>query len=278
MNEIHSSAVVGKNVKLGAGNRIGPNVVMEDGVEIGNGNVFYPNAYVASGTQMGNENEIHMGAVIGHVPQDLAFDKNAKTFTRIGNQNVFREYVTIHRGTKEGSATVIGNNNYLMANAHVAHNCQLGNRIIMVNLASLTGYCVVEDQAFISGMVGFHQFTRVGRLAIVSALSAANKDIPPFTMCGGRPARAQGLNSVGLRRAGISPASRSELKKAFRLLYREGLSVGHACEQIEKELHSEEVKHLLGFIRASKRGIVAARDLAVEMKGGEDIDDADDGA
>lgn len=278
MNEIHPSAVIGKNVKLGDGNRIGANVVMEDGVEIGNGNIVYPSAYVASGTRMGDKNEIHMGAVVGHVPQDLAFVKGTSSFTKIGNENVIREYVTIHRGTKEGTSTVIGNHNYFMANAHIAHNCQLGNRIILVNLASLTGYCVVEDQAFISGMVGFHQFTRIGRLAIVSALSAANKDIPPFTLCGGRPARAQGLNSVGLRRAGIPPASRSELKKAFKFLYRERLSVSHACEAIEKELTSEEVKHLLGFIRASKRGIVAARDLAVEMKGGEDVDDADDGA
>lgn len=278
MNHIHPSAVIGKDVKLGDGNRIGSGVVIEDGVAIGDQNVLYPNAYVGAGTQIGNENEIHMGAVLGHLPQDLAFVKGTPSFTKIGNGNVIREYVTIHRGTKEGTSTVIGHNNYFMANAHIAHNCQLGNRIIMVNLASLTGYCVVEDQVFISGMVGFHQFTRIGRLAIVSALSAANKDIPPFTMCGGRPARAQGLNSVGLRRAGVTPASRSELKKAFKLLYREGLSVSHACEAIEKELASGEVKHLLEFIRASKRGIVAARDLAVEMKGGEGLEDADDGA
>jgi len=212
-----------------------------------------------------------MGAVIGNTPQDLAFTPKTKSFTVVGNHNVIREYATIHRGTKEGTKTEIGDHNYFMANAHIAHNCVIGSRVIMVNLASTSGYCVVEDQAFMSGMVGLHQFTRVGRLSILSALSAANKDIPPFTMCGGRPARAQGLNSVGLRRAQIPAASRSELKEAFRLLYRSGLSVSSASEAIERDLRSPEVKCLLDFIRKSERGIVAARDEAVEMKGAAEV-------
>lgn len=281
MNQIHPSAVIGKNVVFGDGNEIGPNAVIQDGVKIGSGNVIYPNTHISTGTEIGDGNEIHMGAVIGHTPQDLAFKKGTASFTRIGNRNILREYSTIHRGTKEGSATVIGDDNYLMANTHVAHNCEIGNRVIMVNLASLSGYCVVEDQAFISGMVGLHQFTRVGRLAILSALSAVNKDVPPFFMAGGRPARAQGLNAVGLRRAGITPSSREEIKKAFKYLYRSGFSVSHALESIENELHSPEVKHLVSFVRAAKRGIIAAAgsaaprsqrgDCAVEMKEADEL-------
>jgi UDP-N-acetylglucosamine acyltransferase len=264
-NQIHPTAVIGKNVVLGGGNEIGPYVVIEDGVAIGSRNVLYPRAYVAAGTEIGDENEFHMGAVIGHTPQDVAYRKGIRSFTRIGNRNIIREYATVHRGTKEGTATVIGDDNFLMANTHVAHNCELANRVVMVNFASLSGYCVVEDQAFLSGMVGLHQFTRVGKLAIVSALSAVNKDVPPFFMCGGRPARAQGINVVGLRRAKIQAASRQEIKEAFRCLYRSGLNVGQAVEAMGKELHSEEVRHLVAFIRSSKRGIVTARDGACEM-------------
>ncbi len=271
MNTIHPSAVIGKNVVLGKNNEIGPHAVIQDGVKIGSENIFYPNAHISIGTEIGDGNEIHMGAIIGHTPQDLAFKKGTRSFTKIGNRNILREYITIHRGTKEGTATVIGDENYLMANTHVAHNCEIANRVIMANLASLSGYCVVEDQAFISGMVGLHQFTRIGRLAILSALSAVNKDVPPFFMAGGRPARAQGLNAVGLRRAGIPPAVREEIKQAFKLLYRSGFSVSHAIEIIEKELHSPEAKYLVSFIRAAKRGIVTARDGAVEMKEADEL-------
>lgn len=270
--QIHPSSTIGKNVEIGPDTVIGPNVVIEDNVKIGAGNYFYPNVYIGTGTDIGSKNEFHMGAVIGHVPQDLAFKKGIKTYTRIGDENVFREYMTVHRGTKEESATVIGNNNYFMANVHIAHNCELGNRIIMVNLASLSGYCVVEDQVFISGMVGFHQFSRIGRLSILSALSAVNKDIPPFTLCGGRPARAQGINVVGLRRANIGPEARQEIRGAFKLLYRSGLNVTQALQAIENEYHSAEVKHFMAFIRESKRGVVTMRDAAVEMKGAEDLE------
>ena len=263
---IHPNAIIGTHVKLGEGNEIGPGCVIEGGAALGSRNKLWMNVYVGPGTTVGDGNEIHMGAVVGHVPQDLAY-KGAATYTTIGNRNILREYVTIHRGTKDGTATVIGDDNFLMANAHVAHNCQLGNRIIMVNLASLTGYCMVEDQAFISGIVGFHQFTRVGRLAMISALSAVNKDVPPYMLCGGRPAVIQGVNVVGLRRAGFSAAARDEIKRAYRLLYREGLNVPHALEAIERECQSAEVKHLVEFVRASHRGICAGIGEEVETIG-----------
>src|SRR5664279_3981632 len=174
MSEIHTSAIVGKNVTLGVNNSIGPNVIIEDGVKIGSRNKILAGAYLARGTELGNDNMIHMNAIIGHEPQHLAY-QGQETFTKIGSKNINREFVTIHRGTKEGTATVIGNENFIMAYCHIAHNCLLGNHIIMVNQASLTGHCMVEDKAFLSGMTGFHQFTRIGTLAMVSALSAINK-------------------------------------------------------------------------------------------------------
>ncbi len=254
-NQIHPSAIIGRDVQLGSSNTIGPFVVIEDGVKIGSGNTVMAGAYICSGTNIGNENVVHMRAVIGHAPQDLAYE-NKPSFTRIGNRNTIREFVTIHRGTKAGTATVIGDSNFLMAYCHIAHNCQMGNHVIMVNQASLAGYITVEDQAFLSSMTGMHQFTRVGRLAMVSALSVSNKDIPPYVTCGGRPAVALGVNFVGLRRAGFPPEVRQEISQAFKLIYRSGLNVSQAVRAIKKALFSNEVAHLLRFIEESKRGII----------------------
>ncbi len=255
MSEIHASAIIGKQVEIGGHNTIGPNVIIEDGVKIGSHNTILAGAYLARGTELRDHNTIHMNAVIGHEPQDHAYQGEA-TFTRIGSKNVIREFVTIHRGTKVGTATVIGDENFIMAYCHIAHNCLLGNHIIMVNQASLTGHCVVEDKAFLSGMTGFHQFTRIGTLAMVSALTAINKDIPPYVICGGRPGVAQGINVVGMRRAGIGPAVRAEIKEAYKLLYRSGLNVRQALDAIKQSLKSPEVAHMVEFIEASKRGIL----------------------
>lgn len=263
MNTIHPSAIVGKKVQLGEGNDIGPGCVIEDGTVLGSRNKLWMNVYIGPGTTIGDENQIHPGAIIGHMPQDVAF-AGAATFTKIGNNNVIREYVTIHRGTKEGTTTAIGNDNFFMANAHIAHNCVIGDKVILVNLASLTGYCVVEDGAFLSGIVGLHQFTRIGRLAMISALSAVNKDVPPFMLAGGRPAVIQGLNVVGMRRAGIDAIAREDIKQAYKFLYREGLNVTHALEAIDRECRSPEAKSIAAFVRASKRGICAGINAEIE--------------
>lgn len=254
-NIIHPTAIIGSNVSLGDENSIGPGVTIESGVRFGRRNRIFQGTFIGTGTELGDDNEIHMNAVIGHTPQDLAY-KNEDTETKIGNKNVIREFVTIHRGTKAGTSTVIGHENFIMAYCHIAHNCCLGNRIIMVNQASLTGHCVVEDRAFLSGMTGFHQFTRIGMLAMVSALSAFNKDIPPFVICGGRPGVAQGINVVGMRRAGIGSEVRKEIKESYRLLYRSGLNTTQAIEAIKKSFKSSEVVHFVKFIEASKRGII----------------------
>ena len=257
MPQIHPTTVLGKNVQIGKDTVVEAHVIIEDGVNIGAYNRIRAGAYLCSGTEIGDHNDIHMHAVIGHAPQDLAY-QNQPTRTVIGNHNQIREFATLHRGTKPGTATVIGDHNYIMAYCHLAHNVTLGHKVIMVNQASLTGYCEVEDGAFLSGMTGFHQFTRIGRLAMVSALSAVNKDIPPYFVCGGRPGVIVGINSVGLRRAGVSAEVRQEIKQAFRLLYRSGLNTAQALEAIKRDLKSEEVQHLVKFIEASKRGICDA--------------------
>lgn len=256
MNTIHPSAIVGKQVQLGEGNDIGPGCVIEDGTVLGSGNRLWMNVYIGPGTTIGDDNQVHMGAVLGHLPQDLAFSGET-SYTTIGHRNTIREYVTIHRGTKPESATVLGDDNVLMANAHLGHNCRVGNRAILVNLATLAGYCVVEDGAVLSGMVVVHQFVRIGRLAMISGLSAVNKDVPPYMLCGGRPAVIQGLNAVGLRRAGIASSVREEIKRAYRRLYREGLSVPHALDVIAGEANSLELKALVDFVKSSHRGICA---------------------
>jgi UDP-N-acetylglucosamine acyltransferase len=266
-NNIHPSATIGKGAKLGDGNEIGPGCIVEDGAILGSRNKLWMNVYVGPGTTIGDENQLHMGAVVGHLPQDLGF-KGGATGTRIGSRNTIREYATIHRATKEGGATTLGDDNFLMANAHMGHDCRVGNKTIFVNLATLAGHCVVEDGALLSGMIVVHQHTRIGKLAMVSGLSAVNKDVPPYMMCGGRPAVIQGLNVVGMRRAGLKPDVREDIKRAFRLLYRDGLNVPHALEAIDKECRTPEARAILEFVRASKRGISAG--IGAESEEGEE--------
>jgi UDP-N-acetylglucosamine acyltransferase len=264
MGDVHSTAFVGKNVELGPGTTVGPHVIIEDGVKMGAHNKILAGAYISSGTQIGDHNEIHMHAIIGHVPQDKAFT-GEPTFTSIGDRNIIREFVTIHRGTDAGSSTVIGNENFLMAASHIAHNCVVHNNVVMANIASLSGHCVVEDGAFLSGMVGMHQFVRIGRLAMISALSGVSQDVPPFSLCAGRPAVAHGVNSLGLRRAGIAPDVRLQIKQAYKLIYRSGMSISDALSTIRQTLTSDEVKQLVAFIENSERGIIDASGRREEM-------------
>ncbi|MBI4367796.1 MAG: acyl-ACP--UDP-N-acetylglucosamine O-acyltransferase [Candidatus Omnitrophica bacterium] len=251
---IHPSAIIGKNVTIGKGTEIGPNVFIEKDVRIGLGNKIWPGAYLCSGTEIGDQNEIHMNAVIGHAPQDLAY-QGVPTKTIIGNKNIIREFATIHRSTKEGSETVLGNNNYLMAYAHMGHNARVGNNVVLVNGVQLGGYTVIEDGAVIAGMVVVHQFCRIGKLAMIGGSSAVNKDTPPFTISAGRTTVVVGLNMVGLRRAQILPSTRDEIKRAYKLLYTSGLNTAHAISEIEKMATTPEVKYFSEFVKASKRGI-----------------------
>ncbi|MBI3997355.1 MAG: acyl-ACP--UDP-N-acetylglucosamine O-acyltransferase [Candidatus Omnitrophica bacterium] len=255
-NTIHPSAIIGKRVQLGDGNDIGPGCVLEEGVVLGSRNRLWMNVYLGFGTTLGDENQLHMGAVVGHLPQDHAFT-GAPSYTRIGHRNTVREYVTIHRGATADSSTIVGDENFLMTGAHLGHNCRVGHRTTLVNLATFAGHCQIDDGAIVSGMVVVHQFVRIGTLAMISGLSAVNKDVPAFMLCGGRPAVIQGLNVVGLRRAGLTAEVREEIKKAYKLLYRSGLNVAHAVEAIERECRSPQVHAILEVVKQSTRGICA---------------------
>jgi UDP-N-acetylglucosamine acyltransferase len=257
MSAIHERAMVSSKAKLGSGNTVGPNAIIEDGVTIGSNNVIGPGVLICNGTAIGNHNHIHAGSIIGNHPQDLSF-KGCLSFVRIGNHNTIREYSTIHCGTKENTVTVMGDHCFLMAYSHIAHNCTLGNKVTMVNNATLGGYVVVEEGAFISGMIVVHQFCRIGRLAIIGGLSAVSQDIPPFMMAQGRPATVSGINVVGLRRSDIAPEVRSDIKKAYKLLYRSDLNVTNAIKAIEDQCNSSEVKQLVEFVKNSSRGIAQA--------------------
>lgn len=252
-NKIHSTAIIGTNVTIDPTTEVGPYTVIEDDVIIGKNVKIWPHVFIGSGTRIGDENQIHTGAAIGDYPQDIAF-KNTKTYVTIGRRNIIREYVTIHRGTKEGTVTEIGDDNFFMALSHIGHNCIIGNRIIIVNGAVLGGYVVVEDQAFLSGNVAVHQFCRIGKLAIIGGFAGVNKDVPPYMAVRGE-SRIRSINLVGLRRAGINRAVISEIKNAFRVIYRSGLNVSNAIKKLEENGPCEEIRYLIDFIKKSKRGI-----------------------
>ena len=259
MEGIHPSAVISPSAKIGKNVVIGAYSVIGDEVEIGDGSIIGPNAVVAKWTTVGKECRIFQFASVGEVPQDLKF-KGEKSFTVIGDRTVIREGVTIHRATGEDNETRIGSDCLLMAYVHIAHNCLLGNKVIMSNLASCAGHAIVEDRVVIGGMAGVHQFVKIGRNAMVGGMSKLVQDVVPYTIVDGHPAKVVGLNNVGISRAGIPLDSRRMIKKAYKILYRSGLSLTEAIAVIEQEVDScEEVEHFLRFLRNAERGICRER-------------------
>ena len=250
---IHPTALIDPRAEIHPEADIGPYVVIEGPARVGRGTRVLAHAVLTGESEIGDNNEIHMGAVIGHTPQDLAY-KGGQSFVKIGHRNVIREHSQIHRGTTEGSATVIGNDNYLMHHSHVAHNCQLGNQTIIAGGALLAGYVQVEDQAFISGNCVVHQFVRIGTLAILRGLSRTSRDVPPFCIMDGTHT-VRGLNVVGLRRAGFSHERIYALKQAFTRLFRQKVNIRRAVEELRLEPCSPDVLYLLNFIEQSKRGV-----------------------
>lgn len=220
--------------------------------------VLEPYVYVKRWTTMGDENEISAGTVLGSDPLDRAFT-GERSYLFIGHRNKIREHYTISRGTKPESETRIGNENYIMTSGHVAHNCLLGNRIVVASCALVAGYVAIEDEAFLSGGVVVHQYSKIGRLAMVGGNSRVNSDLPPYFLYSDFNVAPKGLNVVGLKRAGFSPEETRRLKAAYRLLYRTGLKLENALQRIESELPSPETRHLVDFIRRSKRGICRDR-------------------
>lgn len=263
MTKISPLAQVSKLAKIADDAEIGAFAVIEDGVEIASGVKIWPNAYICNGTTVGEGTEVHMGAVLGHFPQDLTFDRNKKTRLYIGKRCVIREYATLHRSTKEDSPTTVGDNCYLMVSSHVGHDCHLGNNVIIANGALLAGHVMVEDGAFISGNVVIHQFCRIGTLVIIGGFSAVNKDVPPYMLVRG-PSLVRAVNLIGLRRAKFSRDLISDIREAHKYLYCSDLNTAHALEAIKKIRPSKELSHLIDFIQSSKRGICKSKDSGDE--------------
>jgi len=258
-SNIHPSAVISPSARIGNNVTIGAYSVIGDEVEIGDGSIIGPNAVVAKWTTVGKECRIFQFASVGEMPQDLKF-KGERSFTVIGDRTVIREGATIHRATGEDNETRIGSDCLLMAYIHIAHNCVLGNHVIMSNLASCAGHATVEDRVVIGGMAGVHQFVKIGRNAMVGGMSKLVQDVVPYTIVDGHPAKVVGLNNVGISRAGIPLESRRLIKKAYKILYRSGLSLTEAIAVIEQEVDScEEVEHFLRFLRNAERGICRER-------------------
>ena len=256
--DIHPSAIVDKNARIEDGVVIGPFVVIGKNVTIKSGTQIGPNVVIDGWTTIGQDCKIYPGVVIGLEPQAIDF-KGGRSYVRIGDRNIIREYVVITRGRVEETATVIGDENFIMAKVHIAHNCQIGNEVTIVNHTGISGYVTIEDKAFIS-LSGIHQFIRIGSTAMIGGFSKVIKDVPPYITADGRPTRAIGLNVVGLRRAGIPPKVRNDLKRAYHLLYNSKLNITQAIKAIREEVEpSPQVDHLVDFLESpSKKGICPA--------------------
>lgn len=256
---IHSTAVISSKARLDSTVNVGPYAVIEDGVSIAAGSVVMAHAYITGYTEIGKDNQIHMGAVIGHLPQDLKFEASTRSYLKIGDRNTFREYSTVHRGTEAESATVIGNDNLLMGGAHVAHNCVIGNRVIICNYACVAGHAHIADQAFLSASVLIHQYVHVGRLVMFSGAARVSMDVPPFMMACERN-EIWSINLVGLQRAGISPDALREIKKVYKIFYRSNLNVSNALKEIEgSDFKSSEVQEFVRFVKNSPNGVLPHR-------------------
>jgi len=256
MTSIHPSAIVHEGAQLGAGVEIGPYSIVGAEVKLGDRTRVMPHAFLDGQTTLGSDCVVYPFASIGTQSQDRKF-KGCSTFVEIGDRTTLREYVSVHSGTREGEITRVGADCLILAYCHVAHGCKVGNRVTMANASALSGEVVVEDEAVLGGMTGIHQFTRIGRLAMVGGLSRITQDVPPFMLVEGNPAAARSPNTVGMERRGLPAESVAHVKKAYRLLYREGLSTRQAVERIRAEVPScAEIVHLLSFIEASERGIV----------------------
>jgi UDP-N-acetylglucosamine acyltransferase len=252
---IHPTAIVDPGARIGSDVEIGPFSVIGSGTVIGERTILQSHVVIEGNVSLGARNFIGHGAVIGGAPQDLSFSPERKTRVEIGSDNVIREYCTIHRGTAEGSATKIGDKNFLMVGAHVGHNCEIGSNVIIANNCLLGGYVSVNDGAFLGGGCVFHQFMHVGRLVIAQGGSAFSKDIPPFVIAAERN-YVFGLNAVGLRRAGMSAEDRDEVKTAFKLLYTSGLNISQALEKAASIRFGPLAREFFDFVAgAKKRGI-----------------------
>lgn len=251
---IHPTAIVDPTVQLGANVEIGAYSVVGAESVLGDGVRLHPHVVIEPYTTLGSGCEVFSGAVLGGVPQDRKF-KGERSFLVIGSNNIIREHVTIHRASTVGNVTQLGNDNLIMAYCHIGHNCVMGSGITMGNMTGLSGHVLVEDRVTFGGIVGVHQFTRIGRLAMIGGFSKVVQDVPPFVMADGRPSKVLDLNIIGLRRSGVSTRVRADLKQVYKLLYRSNLNISQAIETIEADIEpSPERDDLLDFVRNIRFG------------------------
>lgn len=253
---IHSTAIVHPNARIGARVEIGPYAIVGEHVALGEGTTVGPHAVIEGRTEIGRDSRIFQFASIGADPQDLKFHGEVSTL-RLGDRNIVREFVTLHRGTEGGGGeTVIGSDNLFMAYSHVAHDCRVGNRVILANGATLAGHVTVDDFAILGGLSGVHQFTRIGSHVMIAAGAMVVQDIPPYTVAHGDRAKTVGLNLVGLQRRGFSDEAVRSIKRAYKLVFRSGLRLEDALTRIADELEENaELKVFVDFIRGSERGV-----------------------
>ncbi|MBI4824109.1 MAG: acyl-ACP--UDP-N-acetylglucosamine O-acyltransferase [Nitrospirae bacterium] len=254
--QIHPTAIVEQGVFLDEGVIVGPFSILKKGVRIGRGTQLQSNVVIEGDTEIGQNCVIYPFTSIGLPPQDLSY-KDEKTSVRVGSRNIIREYITIHRASVRGDGiTTIGDDNFLMAYVHIAHDCKIGSNIIMANAATLAGHVTVQDHAVMGGLTAVHQHARIGAFAMVGGFSGIAQDIPPYMMASGARAKLYGLNTVGLKRNGFSDETINELKRAYKILFRDKLTLTEAIKRVQDELpYTEEIKHLIEFIQENKRGI-----------------------
>ncbi len=252
---IHKTAIIEGNVKLGENVNIGPYTFLSGDIEIGEGTEIGHGVQIEGFVKIGKNNKIFHSAYIGATPQDLAYNGD-RSYIEIGNNNIIREFVQIHRATKPETTTRLGNNNLLMGGVHLAHNTRVGNDVTIVNNTMLAGYVEIDDCAFVSGLCGFHQFVKVGKYAMIAGCTRVVKDCLPFMIIEGYPARTAGINVVGLRRRDFTAERRQDIKNAYRILIRSGKNVTQALEELETLRDNKDIKEIINFVKSSERGII----------------------
>jgi len=257
MPDIHPTAIVDSNAKIADNVKIGPYCIVGPNVTIGDGCELIAQCCITGNTVLGKNNKVFQNATLGGAPQDFEFD-NIVSYLKIGDRNIFREGVTVNVGTKEDSETVIGNDCYLMINSHVAHNCKIADKVVLVNNVLLGGYVEIEESVIMGGAAGVHQFCRVGRLALASGNSGISKDLPPFMIATERN-KVSSLNLVGLRRNGFSKEAIKAIKDIYKIFYMSNKSIGPALEKIKKDLPQlPEVIEFIEFVKSTKKGVLSS--------------------
>lgn len=252
---IHPGALIHEDALLGPGVRVGPGSIIGPGVRVGEGTEIGSNVLIERDTVLGDQCRVHHGAVLGSDPQDLKYEGEAAELI-IGDRTIIREYATLNRGTRASGRTAVGSDCLLMAYVHVAHDCRIGDRVILANAVNMGGHVEIDDWAIIGGMTPIHQFVRIGEHAFVGGASRVSKDVAPYVRAAGNPMVMSGLNSVGLRRRGFGPELRRELKRAYRVFFLSGLNVGQAVARARDELELfPEVERFIAFFEASERGV-----------------------